>query len=240
MVNPDFRNEKSDNSDEQDRQFGKGDFAPKNRIKLLLDGREGKWLAEKTGLSQSTISDIIKGRSPSVDRAIKVADALNADVAHVFGDQAERRLSVQLDDYDQQREPTVYLPEIDIGYSMGGGLALIEHADAKLISFPRDGIRSLIKGTFSDVFVARGEGDSMMPTLLDGDIVVVDTSQKTMSSQDRLWCFSYGELGMIKRLRTQPNGGLLILSDNPAVQPFTAYDGEVHIIGRVIWIGRKV
>lgn len=234
------RNDKSDSDDQSDRQADKSISEPINRIKELLAGREAKWLAEKSGISQSTISDFIKGRTPSVDRAIRIADALGADVNHVFGDQPERRMSIQVDDYDQQREPTVYLPEIDIGYSMGGGLAVMEHAEAKLISFPRDWIRGLIKGTFSDVFVARGEGDSMMPTLLDGDIVVVDTSQKTMSSQDRLWCFSYGDLGMIKRLRTQPNGGLLILSDNPAVQPFTAYDGEVHIIGRVIWIGRKV
>lgn len=222
------------------RQLSIQEFGPKNRVRQLLGGKEAKWLAEVTGLPTSTISEIMKGRSPSVDRALKVAEALDADVAYVFGDQIEPRGSKSLDQHDQTREPTVYLPEIDIGYSMGGGLALMEHAEAKLISFPRDWIRGLIKGTFSDVFVARGEGDSMMPTLLDGDIVVVDTSQKTMSSQDRLWCFSYGELGMIKRLRTQPNGGLLILSDNPAVQPFTAYDGEVHIIGRVIWIGRKV
>jgi len=33
---------------------------------------------------------------------------------------------------------------------------------------------------------------------------------------------------------------VLIISDNPAVENYTAYDGEVSTIGRVIWIGRRV
>jgi phage repressor protein C with HTH and peptisase S24 domain len=108
-----------------------------------------------------------------------------------------------------------------------------------MVPFPRDWLRSLIRGTFDDVFIARGEGDSMQPTLLDGDIVIIDKSQDALTGQDRIWCVSYGDLGMIKRLRAQPDRGILVLSDNPAIAPFTAYDGELHIIGRVVWIGRK-
>jgi phage repressor protein C with HTH and peptisase S24 domain len=80
----------------------------------------------------------------------------------------------------------------------------------------------------------------MMPTILDSDVVIIDTAQKSIVKQDRLWCLNYGELGMIKRVRMQPDGGALIISDNPAVENFTAYDGEVQAIGRVIWIGRRV
>jgi hypothetical protein len=134
---------------------------------------------------------------------------------------------------------SVLLPEIDIGYSMGGGLVIADHVDGNMVPFPRDWLRSLIRGTFDEVFIARGEGDSMQPTLLDGDIVIVDTAQNAITSQDRIWCVGYGELGMIKRLRAMPDRGIMVMSDNPAIQPFTAYDGELHIIGRVVWIGRK-
>jgi len=115
-----------------------------------------------------------------------------------------------------------------------------EYAQTALIPFPREWLRPLIGGTFGDLFVARGEGDSMMPTILDSDVVIIDTAQKTIVKQDRLWCLNYGELGMIKRVRMQPDGGALIISDSPAVENFTAYDGEVQTIGRVIWIGRRV
>ena len=95
-------------------------------------------------------------------------------------------------------------------------------------------------GHFEELFVARGDGDSMQPTLLDGDIVLIDTSQKSINKQDRIWCVSYGELGMIKRVRKLPDGGYHILSDNPSVLPIKAYDDEMFVIGRVIWIGRRM
>lgn len=87
---------------------------------------------------------------------------------------------------------------------------------------------------------ARGDGDSMQPTILDGDIVLIDTSQKTINKQDRTWAVSYGDLGMIKRIRRLPDGDYHILSDNAAVAPTIAHDDEMYVIGRVIWIGRRM
>lgn len=135
---------------------------------------------------------------------------------------------------------TVHLPQLEIGYSMGGGSVFSDYQQVADIPFPRDWVAALAKGSFSDLFVARGEGDSMSPTLLDNDSVIIDTAQKSITQQDRIWCLSYGDLGMIKRVRVQPDGGILVMSDNPAVSDFTAYDGEVHVVGRVVWIGRKV
>ena len=90
------------------------------------------------------------------------------------------------------------------------------------------------------MFVARGEGDSMMPTLLDGDIVLIDTAQKQITQQDRIWALSYGDLGMIKRVRRLPNGVYRITSDNEVVEPIEVADEEMHVVGRVIWIGRSM
>lgn len=140
----------------------------------------------------------------------------------------------------EQTENAVMIPQLEIGYSMGGGSVFADYTQTAMVPFPREWLRPMIGGTFSDLFVARGEGDSMMPTLLDGDLCIIDTAQKTIRKQDRLWCLSYGDLGMIKRVRLQPDGGALVISDNPAVENFTAYDSEMHTIGRVIWIGRRV
>lgn len=135
---------------------------------------------------------------------------------------------------------SVDLPEVDIAFAMGGGLVLEDHSNVRTIRFPKDWIRGLIKGSFAQLFVARGEGDSMEPTLRDGDVIIVDTSQQSINSQDRLWALSYGDLGMIKRVIAEPGGGLLVKSDNPAAGNFTAHDGEVQVVGRVVWIGRRV
>ena len=132
------------------------------------------------------------------------------------------------------------IPQLEIGYSMGGGSVFEEFHQKAMIPFPRDWLAPMIRGRFEELFVARGDGDSMVPTLLDGDLVIVDTAQKRIEQQDRLWCLSYGDLGMIKRVRILPDGGAQINSDNPAVTPFVAHDDEMHVIGRVIWIARRV
>ena len=135
---------------------------------------------------------------------------------------------------------SVLIPQLEIGYSMGGGSVFEDYQQTALVPFPREWLRPMIRGRFDDLFVSRGQGDSMMPTLLDGDLVIVDTAQKQITQQDRIWCLSYGDLGMIKRCRVLPDGAVQVNSDNPAVSPITAHDGELHVIGRVIWIGRRV
>jgi phage repressor protein C with HTH and peptisase S24 domain len=55
----------------------------------------------------------------------------------------------------------------------------------------------------------------MMPTILDGDLVIIDRAQNTPKQQDRIWALTYGGWGMIKRLRSLPDGSLQINSDNP-------------------------
>jgi transcriptional regulator with XRE-family HTH domain len=132
------------------------------------------------------------------------------------------------------------IPHLELGYSMGGGNVISDYPRVGVMPFFRDWLRPMMKGSFADLFVARGEGDSMVPTLMDGDLILIDMAQKTITQQDRLWALSYGDLGMIKRVRKLPDGGYQINSDNPAVTPMTAYDGEMHVVGRVIWIGRRV
>jgi phage repressor protein C with HTH and peptisase S24 domain len=45
---------------------------------------------------------------------------------------------------------------------------------------------------------------------------------------------------MIRRLRQLPNGGIRMMPDNPVVRPEDAFDGELRILGKVVWIGRRI
>lgn len=134
----------------------------------------------------------------------------------------------------------VLLPEIDVAYSMGGGAEIAEFPILRKVPFSRSWLSSLTKSSPNDLFVARGDGDSMMPTILDQDIVIIDRGQSTMRHQDRIWAVVYGGFGMIKRLRALPSGVLQINSDNPAVTPIEAVDGEAFIVGRVVAIVRRM
>lgn len=212
-------------------------------------------LAEAVGISQGAVGHILKGRTLQSKYLPNIARALHVNLSWLTMDtdkmidllrMSERSISyepepAQLGPSDASiADNSVLLPELEIGYSMGGGSVFSDYQEVARIPFPRDWVRALAKGRFDELFVARGEGDSMTPTILDNDSVLIDTAQKRITQQDRIWCLSYGDLGMIKRVRVQPDGGILVMSDNPAVADFTAYDGEVHVVGRVVWIGRKV
>ncbi len=203
-------------------------------------------LARIVGIGQSSVNRIETGETRSPRNLRELARAIQTTPEYLLGETddpspqlGEKRLEWR-GPPSEVPDGTVMIPQLDIGYSMGGGSVFEEYAQTALVPFPREWLRPMIGGTFGDLFVARGEGDSMMPTILDSDFVIIDTAQKTIVKQDRLWCLNYGDLGMIKRVRMQPDGGALIISDNPAVENFTAYDGEVQTIGRVIWIGRRV
>lgn len=200
-------------------------------------------LARRADVSQPTIAHLIAGRTYGSPHLHRIARALETTPAYLTGETDDASLGAlpaPTPDTVAEQLGSVLIPMLDIGYSMGSGMFVEDAQPTAMVPFFREWLRPIMHGRFDDLFVTRGEGDSMMPTLLDGDLAIVDRAQATIRNQDRIWCLTYGELGMIKRVRKLPDGGYQINSDNPAVTAITAYDGEMHVVGRVIWIGRKV
>ncbi len=138
------------------------------------------------------------------------------------------------------RLDAVMLPEVQVGFSMGGGAELDDWPVIRMVPFSQSWLRGFTTSPPSELMVARGDGDSMMPTILDQDLVIIDRSQKQIRQQDRIWALSYGGLGMIKRVRMLPDGAMQINSDNPTVTPITAVDDEAFTVGRVVGIVRRI
>lgn len=132
------------------------------------------------------------------------------------------------------------IDEVDLALGMGATY-LDGTAEVKgKAPFRLEWLRGLYDGPIGALKVVQGRGDSMEPTIRDGDIVMIDTSSRRLDDQDMIWAVSYGDLGMIRRLRRLPSGALLMSPDNPIVRPTEAHDGECHIMGRVIFIGRRM
>lgn len=87
------------------------------------------------------------------------------------------------------------------------------------------------------------EGDSMLPELRDGFIVMIDISDCLPIKSGKIYALSFDGEQRIKRLFPQVDGSLLIRSDNPdknrypdeVVQP--EHLDRVRIIGRKRWHG---
>ncbi len=80
----------------------------------------------------------------------------------------------------------------------------------------------------------RAAGDSMGPTIRDGDLVVVDQDQR-VAVENQLFVLRTREGVVVKRVRRIGDDWTLV-SDNPAhlSRPLAADD---RIVGRVAWCG---
>jgi hypothetical protein len=83
------------------------------------------------------------------------------------------------------------------------------------------------------------EGDSMAPTLLAGDHLLVDLSDST-PPRDGLYVIECESGPLVKRLSVNPvTQRVAILSDNAAYPSFPdCAAGSIGIMGRVVWMGR--
>lgn len=129
--------------------------------------------------------------------------------------------------------------EIDLSFGMGATYLDVPITE-EVHHFPRAWLRRYTRSAPDKLFFAQGIGDSMEPTLHDSDLLLIDTDQRQLLSSDRIWVLTYAGCGMIKRLRPVPSGGVEVWSDKKEVSPFTAYDGELEIIGRVVAVQRKL
>jgi phage repressor protein C with HTH and peptisase S24 domain len=129
--------------------------------------------------------------------------------------------------------------EIDLSFGMGATYLDVPVTE-EVHHFPRAWLRRYTRSSPDKLFFAQGIGDSMEPTLHDSDLLLIDTDQRQLTSADRIWVLTYADCGMIKRLRPVPGGGVEVWSDKKEVSSFTAYDGEIEIIGRVVAVQRKL
>jgi len=205
-------------------------------------------LAREVGIGQSTIVRLEAGGTRNPREVIAISRALNCSPEYLLGESDQRggMLNGEADGRSGQAileraadSDVVELEEIDLRYGLGG-----TYVDGPIVAerrqFSRAWLRQFTVTPPEHLFWATGDGESMEPTIRSGEVILIDRSQHTPRMADGIWAIAWGDIGMIKRLRPMPDGSLKILSDNPAVPPDTAVDGEVHIIGRVIAVMRRL
>lgn len=233
--------DKADSASTKRLQADLADLSLGKRIRSALGERDFAWLSRQTGISTSTLSDYSRGKLPRADKALQIARALGVSFEFLMGEDEPSPETWYLDTEAAAatRTDTVGVAEVDLRYGLGATY-LDSPIEAKTREFSRTWLRNFTDSAPENLFWTQGQGDSMMPTILDSDIVLIDRLQVSPMMGDFIWAFAFGQVGMIKRLRPMPDGSVKILSDNPSVPPEIAVDDELHVIGRVVAIVRRV
>ena len=143
------------------------------------------------------------------------------------------------------RTGLISIAQLAVGASAGpGALPDSERVEARF-GFDAAWLRRLTANA-SLVSAIRVEGDSMMPTLADGDDILVDRGDAADRLRDGIYVLRIDDALNVKRLAVNPAQSsqarsVAIRSDNPAYPSWPDVPAaRVDVIGRVIWVGRKV
>jgi hypothetical protein len=141
----------------------------------------------------------------------------------------------------QRAEDYVLIPQLAVDASAGPGTEPGNEAPLAALAFQANWVRSVASGRTEALSVIGVEGDSMLPTLADGDQILVDTDDRERL-RDGIYVLRTDDALLVKRLSVNPaTRRLTIRSDNEAYPSWDDCDpAGVHVIGRVVWVGRRL
>lgn len=133
----------------------------------------------------------------------------------------------------------VRVPRLDVRASAGPGAIPDERGAGHLLLDARTARELASGGALHAIRVA---GDSMLPTLGDGDDILVDRTDGADRLRDGVYVLRREEALSVKRLVLGPGKGkVTLVSDNSQYPSLPDVPlSELDIIGRVVWVGRRL
>ena len=134
----------------------------------------------------------------------------------------------------------VRIPRLPIGASAGPGALDTDDAGSGDFILDARSVRTL--GDAGLLSMIKVTGDSMEPTLGDGDDILVDRGDTADRLRDGIYVLRFDDALNVKRIAINPEGGrFTVRSDNAAYPSWPDCDpARIAIIGRVVWVGRRV
>lgn len=238
-------------------------------VEVLRPHERGRQAALATycGVSAATVSDWVRGKTQTMkgEHLSRAAEFLDVNPDWLIGlsnsrQRLTRAASSALSDATATLQPLlawefadelpygefVLVPRLNIRLSGGpGSINGIELDFVKSTpqAFRAEWIRQM-RLRPNKLAAMTSRGDSMADRILDGDSLLVDTSQ-TEVRDGRVYALWYAGDGgdggeRVKRLYTLPDSGLLIRSDNvkyPEIRLAPEHATSVRVIGRVMALG---
>ncbi len=168
----------------------------------------------------------------------KLADVLGLEF--YFGPKRELG-QIEVIDRD---ELYAHIPVYDASLSAGPGSINGSEEIVDALAFRRDWLVKVGVDP-SRAVIARATGDSMLPCISDGDLLLIDRS-KTLpppppkSEHDRrapIFAVVHNGEAKVKRVQLVDRDLAMLLSDNPDHSPTFAHADSLTIIGKVVWWG---
>lgn len=136
----------------------------------------------------------------------------------------------------------VHVPVINVEASAGHGALAEMESQCAQFGFDQGWLRRLTASKASSLSIIGVHGDSMEPTLHDGDEVMIDLSDGQSRLRDGIYVLRMDDTLNVKRIAIEPQGRKIsVVSDNPAYPSWRGLERRgINIVGRVLWFGRAL
>ncbi len=135
---------------------------------------------------------------------------------------------------------TVRVPRLLLGASAGPGAVAEREEEAGSIAFEGRWLRRLSANPAA-LSIIQVAGNSMEPTLQDGDDILVDTGDAASALRGGIYVIRMDDALMVKRLTPGPGATVSVISDNAAYPSLDSVARDrFSVVGRVIWTGRRI
>jgi phage repressor protein C with HTH and peptisase S24 domain len=201
-------------------------------------------VALRAGVPLATLNNHLAGRDMKASTLVALARAANVSIEWLAtGDGPRALVTVPKSGQDTpaaapRRTPgTVQIARYDARAAAGQGDGLSPGTIIETISFSETWVRTVLRRNPAHLALIECRGDSMEPTLRDGDVLMVDTSVMEVRSS-RIYVLEVEGNLLVKRIQRMLDGRLRIASDNPRYEAelLTPSDRDpLRIVGEVVW-----
>ncbi len=186
--------------------------------------------AELAGTTKKSQIDYEKDLTPPKASYLADIAKVGADILYIVT--STRSNSEQKSDFLNEFGT---IPVYDVEVSAGDGRIAYGENPLYHFAYRKDWLLSRCLNE-KDLHVVLARGDSMEPTISDGESILVNTAEKD-PKDGHIYVVRSGDMLWVKRIQRQLDGGLLLISDNKMYPPMrldleTLQD--VQVIGKVV------
>lgn len=221
------------------KQFG---HIVEERLRAL---KTNAFAVEKAfGLPPDAIRNVVRSEKrsgPTLSRVQEICTALDLEI--YIGPRRElvSEHEPQVADPDQFAKIPVHAAFLAAGNGSENGT---EHI-IDFLAFRRDWLRRIGVAP-CNAALAKIDGDSMQPSIWDGDLVMIDRARREVPVRQRsvetkfrspVYALLDDGRAKVKRIERPQEDQVILLSDNPDYAPQVVPASQIDIIGKVVWWG---
>ena len=221
-------------------------------------------LAKFAGVSIETIKRYENGKTnPTNDNLSKIASALGVKVKNLYDNVSlNKSPNVSLSSDNLSPSPSnlkpqnksndnteengiIAVPYFEDTYASAGDGAINYEEAPTTLEFTENFLRGFLRisGDLSKVHIINAKGDSMEPTIVNGELLFISTANAGGVISGNIYVINYSGDVFVKRLEKNPiTRAVTLFSDNEKYEPIVI-DGEnlenCAIVGRVVAHIRK-